>query len=126
MIKTFAVFAAILGFTSVAMGAAGDHIFAQQLLDDHSRHVFETALRYHQLYAILAFCLALYGTTTPLSRSLKLALACFLAGTVIFSGSLYASLFEGMGELVYATPVGGTTLMAGWIFAGFGALRRPA
>jgi uncharacterized membrane protein YgdD (TMEM256/DUF423 family) len=124
MTKALALFSTVLGLASVAMGAAGDHIFAQQLADEHSRHVYETALRYHQLYAILTFCMALWGSAGGLSRSLNLSLGCFIAGTVIFSGSLYASLFDGMGALVYATPVGGMTLMAGWVLAGFGFLNR--
>jgi uncharacterized membrane protein YgdD (TMEM256/DUF423 family) len=68
--------------------------------------------------------MALWGSAGGLSRSLNLSLGCFVVGTVIFSGSLYASLFDGMAALVYATPVGGMTLMAGWVLAGYGFLNR--
>lgn len=46
------------------------------------------------------------------------------AGTILFSGSLYAMALTGARWLGMATPVGGALMIAGWGLAAFGALRR--
>ena len=116
MIRVCAVLAAFLGLTSLMIGAAGDHLLQGRLTPD-TAETFDVALRYHQLYAILIFCACLYASHTTTGRFFKAALLTWLAGIIIFSGSLYASLLTGLSVLTYATPLGGTTLMLGWVSA---------
>lgn len=113
----FAILAAFLGLSSVIIGAAGDHLLEGKLTPD-TVETFDVALRYHQLYAILIFCACLYASHTPTSRFFKAALAAWIFGILVFCGSLYASLLTGLAVLTYATPLGGTTLMLGWVLAG--------
>jgi uncharacterized membrane protein YgdD (TMEM256/DUF423 family) len=49
---------------------------------------------------------------------------CFLAGTVIFSGSLYALALSGIRWLGAITPLGGLGFLAGWLLLGLAAWRR--
>lgn len=116
MIRVCAVLAAFLGLTSLIIGAAGDHLLEGRLTPD-TAETFDVALRYHQLYAILIFCACLYESHTTTGRFFRAALVAWLVGIVIFSGSLYASLLTGLGVLTYGTPLGGTTLMLGWVLA---------
>ena len=117
MIRVFAVLAAFLGLTSLIIGAAGDYLLEGRLTPD-TAETFDVALRYHQLYAILIFCGCLYASHATTGRFFKAALAAWLIGILVFCGSLYASLLTGLGVLIYATPLGGTTLMLGWVLAG--------
>ncbi len=110
--------AATTGFLSVALGAAGDHLAS---IIRHE-HAFETALRYNQLYSLLLVALALHAP--PPSRLLTLARAAFMAGMLLFCGSLYALAFTGLAALGMVTPFGGVTLMAGWLALSAYAIKR--
>ena len=113
IMKILLAIAAVTGFASVALGAAGDHL--AHIIQQH--HAFETALRYNQLYSPLLMVLALYSSLLPEPpvRIFKTACVAFLAGTLIFCGSLYALAFTGIPTLGYLTPIGGISLMAGWL-----------
>ena len=117
--KALLVTAALTGFASVALGAAGDHLAGIV----RQPHAFETALRYNQLYSPLLAALALYGLLLPEppARALKAAGFAFMAGLLLFCGSLYALAFTGLASFGYMTPAGGVILMAGWLLlAGYG------
>ena len=45
----------------------------------------------------------------------------FVAGTVIFSGSLYLLSLSGQRWLGAVTPIGGFALLAGWLCLAWGA-----
>ncbi len=118
-----AIFGALLGLSSVVMGAVGDHFLAGKLSPE-TAGTFDIALRYHQLYAVLIFVMAIYGSKETPAKTYSMACILFLIGIVIFSGSLYASLWIDLGPLGLGTPVGGMMLMAGWILAGFSFLKK--
>jgi uncharacterized membrane protein YgdD (TMEM256/DUF423 family) len=120
--KFIAITGAMLGFTSVMMGAAGDHLFSG-LLTAQTAERIDVALRYHQLYAILILCLGLYGLHNAPSPAFKWSGYIFCAGTVLFCGSLYTSVIPGLDKATHLTPVGGATLMLGWVLC-FLSIRR--
>jgi uncharacterized membrane protein YgdD (TMEM256/DUF423 family) len=111
--KILLIIAAFTGFVSVALGAAGDHLATII----RQPHAFETALRYNQLYSILLVALLLHTLhlPAPLPKPLKTACIAFIAGILIFCGSLYALALTGITALGYLTPAGGILLMAGWL-----------
>ena len=111
--KRLLIIAALTGLSSVALGAAGDHLAATVQLP----HAFETALRYNQLYSLLLTALALFGlhAAAPLPRLFSAACWAFTVGTLVFCASLYALALTGIAGLGYITPFGGLTLMAGWL-----------
>jgi uncharacterized membrane protein YgdD (TMEM256/DUF423 family) len=113
MTSRYLAASAITGFIAVALGAAGDHL-AELIVQEHA---FETALRYNQLYSLLMVALALHTMKTPepWPSTLRAARAVFMAGALLFCGSLYALAFTGMAALGYMTPFGGIMLMAGWL-----------
>ena len=119
--KTIVIIGAILGLTSIIMGAASDHFFSEFVTVDNAKRL-DTALRYHQLYAILIFCVGLYGLKTQPHPTLKWASYAFCLGVVIFSGSLYASLLPSLSWIIFMTPLGGMTIMVGWLLCIINAL----
>lgn len=110
--------AAVNGFLAVCAGAFGAHAL-QGRLDSHALTVFETGARY-QMYHALAM-----GITALAARSVPAQLACalFLAGIVLFSGSLYALALTGVRALGFVTPIGGLAFLAGWALLAWVATR---
>lgn len=106
--------AAGLGLLGVAIGAFGAHGLRPMLEASGRFDTFETAVRY-QFYHTLA--LLAVGVLWALRPELRLGLtgALWLAGVLIFSGSLYALCFTGVKALGAVAPVGGLLLIGGWL-----------
>jgi uncharacterized membrane protein YgdD (TMEM256/DUF423 family) len=120
--------AALLGFLSVAIGAAAEHALRPGLDDETWRWVM-TAIRYHQVGALAALAVGLavwIDLPTGTRRRLLIAGWLFIAGTVLFSFSIYATALTGIEGLTYITPFGGITLMLAWLAVGWAALARRA
>jgi uncharacterized membrane protein YgdD (TMEM256/DUF423 family) len=97
----------------VAGGAFGAHML-KNLLDPPMLTTYDTATRYQMYHA---FGMILCGLAVRVSRDTRMAMAgwLFLIGTVLFSGSLYGMALLGMRWLGPVTPVGGLTLILGWM-----------
>jgi uncharacterized membrane protein YgdD (TMEM256/DUF423 family) len=122
MERRFLMLGAFSGFIGVAAGAFGAHALRMRLSADLLA-VFETGARY-QMYHALAL-LATAWATTRLPGALTAAAGwCFVAGTVLFSGSLYALALTGVRALGAVTPLGGVAFLAGWLCLALAATRR--
>src|SRR5690242_12378967 len=112
MDRTFLLIAALAGFTGVALGAFGAHGLRGRLTPEMLA-VFETGVRYQMYHA-----LALFGTGLLMARMsgwlIATAAWAFVAGIVLFSGSLYALAFTGVTMLGAITPIGGLAFLVGW------------
>ena len=120
MTRFFLVTGAVSAFVAVALGAFGAHGLRSRVTADMLA-VFETAARYHMYHA-----LALLGVAWATSRGLGGATAAgflFLAGTVLFSGSLYLLTLTGHRWLGAITPFGGACFLAGWAVLAVAAWR---
>ncbi|HEY2068201.1 MAG TPA: DUF423 domain-containing protein [Rhizomicrobium sp.] len=105
--------AAINGFLAVAAGAFGAHGL-QGRIDAHMLEVFETGARY-QMYHALAIGLAAFAARNAAASSVAtVASASFLAGIILFSGSLYLLALTGVRTLGFVTPFGGLAFLIGW------------
>jgi uncharacterized membrane protein YgdD (TMEM256/DUF423 family) len=113
MHKNFLLIAAILGFLGVAFGAFGAHGLRSRISPDMLA-VFEIGVRYqmYHVFALLAVAAAI-GHFGPV-RLLTIAGWAFIAGTFIFSGSLYALALTGTGMFGAITPIGGLGFLVGW------------
>ena len=104
---------AILGATSVMVGAFGAHGLKNKVPADLLA-VFETGAKY-QMYHALALVLVGVLWARYAGTSLSLAGWSFLFGTLVFSGSLYVLTLTGLRWLGAITPIGGVALILGWI-----------
>ena len=113
MDKVFFTAGSLLAFLGVALGAFGAHALKSRL-DADTLATFEVGVRY-QMYHALALlavgwaCTRWPGTLATASGWL------FVAGTVVFSGSLYALSLSGVRWFGAITPIGGVALLAGWL-----------
>lgn len=108
-VKTFALrAAAAAGLLAVALGAFGAHGLKELLARNETAAIWEKAVFYHFIHAVMLFVLA--------GRKHFAALAwwSFLAGIVLFSGSLYLFALTKLHALVFITPLGGVSFLAGW------------
>ena len=98
---------------AVAAGAFGAHGLRARLSPE-SLAIFETAARY-QMYHALGLIAAGWAAARWPGALPHWAGWLFLAGTVLFSGSLYALALTGTRWLGAITPLGGVAFLAGWL-----------
>jgi uncharacterized membrane protein YgdD (TMEM256/DUF423 family) len=103
-------FAATLGCLAVALGAFGAHGLKEILARNETAAIWEKAVFYHFMHAVMMFILA---TRAPLQRGQWLS---FLTGIVLFSGSLYVLALSNARWLGAITPFGGIAFLVGWLW----------
>lgn len=124
MDRLFLTLGALSGFVGVALGAFGAHALKGRLAPDLF-DVFEVGVRYQLLHA-LALLAAAWATSRWPGGAVHLAGWLFVAGTVLFSGSLYTLSLTGVRRLGAITPLGGLAFLAGWLLLAWGAWRPGA
>jgi uncharacterized membrane protein YgdD (TMEM256/DUF423 family) len=119
--KTFFAMGAFIGGLAVAAGAFGAHALQTRLAPDRLE-LFELAARYQLMHA-----LALLGTAWAAHRwpgvAVNVAGWLFVVGVLIFCGTIYALAFGAPRVLGAITPIGGLSLIVGWMLLGISALR---
>lgn len=119
--KPWLLLASLNGFLGVAAGAFGAHALKARLPGDLLA-VFETGARYQVVHGVALLGVAWLASVRPGALATA-AGGCFAAGTLLFSGSLYALALSGMRGLGAITPLGGVCLLAGWALLGVAALK---
>jgi uncharacterized membrane protein YgdD (TMEM256/DUF423 family) len=113
-IGAWLVAAGLNGLMAVAMGAFAAHGLGG-MLDPAALALVETASRYQLAHALALIAVALLLKPPTRQRRLVHAIGwLFLAGIVLFAGSLYLLALTGMRAFVWVTPFGGLALIAGW------------
>ena len=103
---------AVAAFIAVALGAFGAHSLKSKISAE-MLEIFEVGVRY-QMYHALALLAVAWAITRWPEVNLNSAGWCFIAGIVIFSGSLYLLSFTGARWLGAITPIGGLAFLVGW------------
>ena len=102
--------AAALSALAVTLGAFGAHGLKELLAQNGTAAIWDKTVFYHFIHTVMLFVLA---HRQPLKAG---PWWCFFSGIVIFSGSLYLLAVTDMHWLGAITPVGGVSLIAGWIW----------
>ena len=113
MDTTFMLIAALAGFLGVGFGAFGAHGLRGRLSSEMLA-VFETAVRYQMYHALALLLTAAAIGRIGDARLLVIGGWFFVAGIVLFSGSLYALALTGIPMLGAVTPFGGLAFLIGW------------
>src|SRR5512136_1920790 len=121
MDRIFFAIGAISACIAVGTGAFGAHGLRTRVTPEMVA-VFDTGARY-QMYHALALVAAGWAAARWPGPAITWAGWLFVAGTVIFSGSLYALALSGVRVLGAVTPIGGVAFLAGWAALAMAALR---
>ncbi len=109
-----------LGFLAVALGAFGAHALNEHIPADRMI-TYQVGVQYHLAHALAILLDALMADRLN-TRAVGWL---WVAGIVIFSGSLYALALTGIRVLGAITPIGGICFLAGWALLVVRALRAP-
>ena len=121
--RAFLALGALFGMTAVAAGAFGAHALAARLTPDRLE-IFETAARYQMYHALALVAAALMVGLLPGARGFAAGAGwAFVAGTIVFSGTLHLLALGGPRWLGAITPIGGLCFIVGWALLGLAALR---
>ena len=114
LIKFSFVFASLGGGLAVLMGAFGAHGL-QGNIEDNLLETFQTAVEYQMYHCLALLAVVVCMLETGRRSSLEVAAFAFMLGILLFSGSLYALVFTNLKWLGPVTPIGGLSLMIGWL-----------
>lgn len=107
--RLFIIISGIMGFSAVALGAFGAHglknILSQDLLETYKTGVF-----YHLIHSAVLLTISIAGN----EKFIK-SFWFFFAGIILFSFSLYIYALTQITIFVMVTPVGGISLLIGWL-----------
>ena len=128
MERPFLVLGAVFGLVGVTLGAFGSHALRSRMPPERIA-TFETGVRYQLWHALALFVVVVVGSmqlTHPMGSSPLVVVAggmgwpaatagwLFVAGIVLFSGSLYALALTGDRRFGAVTPLGGVCFLGGW------------
>lgn len=124
--RLFLVLGAVSGLIGVALGAFGTHALRARLSPERLGQ-FETGVRYQLWHALALFAVVVIGSLhLPDGSGLLVAFEgtmgwpaelagwLFVAGTALFSGSLYVLALTGKRRWGAVAPLGGTCFILGW------------
>lgn len=109
--STWLTLAAVAGFVCVAGGAFGAH----GVTDPKAQEWLRTGALYGFVHVLATFAAAWLGARFPPPL--------FLAGIVLFTGSLFAMAAGAPRWLGAVTPIGGLAFLAGWALLAWTAWR---
>ena len=114
IIKLSFLFAAACGGLAVVLGAFGAHGLKRKI-EDRLLDTFHTAVEYQLFHALALLLTAILLQQWGKSVPLEITAWAFMAGILLFSGSLYGLVLTDMKWLGPVTPIGGLCFIVGWI-----------
>ena len=121
MTQLFLLLGGISGGLSVALGAFGAHGLKARLSPDQLE-TFETGVRYQITHSLALLAAGILATLFPASPYPAVAGWLFIAGTILFSGSLYLIVFTNKRWFGAIAPIGGLAFIVGWVCLGLTAI----
>ncbi len=120
MKKLMMIIAALSGLFAVVLGAYGAH--GLQGFSQAAQASYHSAVQY-QFYHTLALLMTTLLIRAGAERWFTLAAVAFVAGLVLFCGSIYLKVLLAMTLPGWLTPLGGIAFMIGWLLLACGAWR---
>lgn len=128
MHKGFLKTASLIGALSVVFGAFAAHSLKESI-SDYAVSIFETGVRY-QFYHVFALMISGILYKDFKNKFIRWSGILFIAGIILFSGSLYlltyikAAVKPGYDWVGAITPLGGLCFILGWVFLFMGSFRN--
>ena len=124
MVRLFFALGAVFAFLAVAAGAFGAHALEDRLSPDRLE-TFQLGARYPMYHALALLAVAWACTRWP-GAPAPWAGWLFVAGTLVFCGTVYALGLGGPRWLGAITPLGGLSFLGGWLLLAWAALAGGA
>jgi len=125
ILKIAFLFAAFAGALGVVLGAFGAHALRGSI-EPRLIETFQTAVQYQLIHALALLLVSLTMGWLGQSLSFEISAYAFMAGIILFSGSLYGLVLTEMRWLGPVTPLGGLCLIVGWLALLVGGFRQIA
>lgn len=107
------IYAAVCGAIGVVLGAFGAHGLRGQI-EDRLMSAFETAVQYQLMHAVTLLLVVVLANQLGRSTAFQVSAMAFMAGILLFSGSIYGLVLTNMKWLGPVTPLGGLCFIIGW------------
>ena len=124
-LKIAFLFAAFAGALGVVLGAFGAHALRGSI-EPRLIETFQTAVQYQLIHALALLLVSLTMGWLGQSLLFEISVYAFMAGIILFSGSLYGLVLTEMKWLGPVTPLGGLSLIVGWLALLVGGFRQIA
>jgi uncharacterized membrane protein YgdD (TMEM256/DUF423 family) len=124
MDRVFLASGAVFAFLAVGAGAFGAHALGKRLPPERLQ-TFETATRYTMYHALGLFAVVWFRTLGPDQVSETVAGIAFIAGVVVFGGSLVTLALTGERRWGAVAPIGGVCFLIGWAALLIAAVTAP-
>jgi len=111
--KSILTIAAVSGLLAVMLGAFGAHVL-KKMISPEMLETYKTGVQYHFYHTFALLAVGILMHFNP-SKTLKWSAWLFIAGIILFSGSLYALSISGIKALGIITPFGGVIWIAAWV-----------
>lgn len=121
-VKTFAAAGALSMALAIGLGAFGAHALRESLTP-RMMAVYQTAVLYHLVHSIGLFAVVQAVLYKPRAALARVAGWTMIGGMAVFSGSLYVLAATGVHWIGAITPLGGTALIAAWLFLAAALIR---
>ncbi len=118
MNKSYIITSAIMGALAVALGAFGAHGL-KSIVTPEVLETYKTGILYHLIHSVVLLALSLNT-----QYNLRISFYFILAGIILFSFSLYIYALTGISSFAMITPLGGLSLIGGWISIIFRVLKK--
>ena len=122
-LKIVFLFAAFAGALGVVLGAFGAHALRGSI-EPRVMETFQTAVQYQLIHALALLMVSFSMGWLGQSLSFEISAYAFMAGIILFSGSLFGLVLTEMRWLGPVTPLGGFCLIVGWLALLVGGFRQ--
>lgn len=123
IVKVAVAYAAFAGALGVILGAFGAHGL-RDTLEPRLMQTFETAVQYQLIHALALLLVSIMYLQVGRALAFEISLYAFMAGILLFSGSLYGLVLTDMRWLGPVTPLGGLCFIIGWFALLAGSLQK--
>ena len=122
--KNFLVLGSIILAFAVIIGAFGAHALKTTLAETGKEDVFKTAVQYHFYHGFALLFVGILGNNNHAQNLLKFAAYAFLAGILLFCGSLYLLSLTGITKFGMIAPIGGLAFIVGWALCAYASYKK--
>ena len=118
--STMLAIAGVSLLIATSLGAYAAHGL-DRILPPDALSTFRIGVQYHFYHGLGLIGVTLLSDRFPMVRAFRISAWLLIAGTILFSGSLYVTAFGSLRFLGMAAPIGGLCFLGAWLSVSYGA-----